>query len=106
MTSPSKAKGNGYERELVEQAKAAGLPARRAWGSNGAAMGLHPEVDIELKPGVTLQAKRRKALPAYLQIPDSCTGVAFRQDRGKPMVLVRLADFLAWVGSGFQKEQK
>ena len=35
MSSPSKRKGNAFERELVNTAKDWGLEAQRAWGSNG-----------------------------------------------------------------------
>ena len=45
MASPSKQKGNAFEREIVNLAKEFGLKAVRAWGSNGQSLGLHEEVD-------------------------------------------------------------
>lgn len=92
MSHPSKVKGNSFERECVELFKGLGLESKRAWGSNGASLGLDPEVDV-VAGGKTVQCKRRKALPAYLQIPASCHCVAFRQDRGEPLVLIRLKDY-------------
>ena len=93
VTHPSKRKGNGFERELVELAEKSGLPAKRAWGSNGEALGHHAEVDL-LIDSKRIQAKRRKALPAYLQPNENVDAVAFRQDRGEPLVLVTLWEYL------------
>lgn len=93
MTSPSKAKGNTFEREIVEAAKLVGLEAKRAWGSNGAALGEAEEVDC-LIGTVRVQCKRRAALPQYLQIPTGCDIVAMRQDRGDTLVLLPLKDYL------------
>jgi Holliday junction resolvase len=39
MTHTSKRKGNAYERELVNQAIAAGLTSKRAYASNGLSLG-------------------------------------------------------------------
>ena len=93
MSHPSKVKGNSFETELVKQAKAEDLCAVRAWGSNGMSLGLHPEVDLTVDV-YKIQAKRRKKLPSYLQIPESCDVVAFRQDRGETLLLTRYADWL------------
>lgn len=35
MPNKSKRKGNGFERELVQQAQRVGLPAQRCWGPKG-----------------------------------------------------------------------
>jgi hypothetical protein len=95
MSTGPRNKRRGYEleAELVKSAEAHGLPARRAWGSNGKAMGMEADVDVDVA-GKRVQAKRRKRLPAYLQIPASCDAVAFRQDRGPAMVLVTWEDWL------------
>lgn len=97
MSHPSKVKGNGFERELVDAAKEAGLDAKRAWGSNGAALGKHPEVDLVIEDW-DIQAKRRKTLPAYLQIPECCDAVVFRQDRAESLVLITFREYLKIVG--------
>ena len=49
MASPSKQKGNAFEREVVNLAKGFGLKAVRAWGSNGQSLGLHEEVDCTIE---------------------------------------------------------
>ena len=94
MSHPSKVKGNSFERELVTKAKEAGLDSQRAWGSNGASLGKYPEVDLTIDV-YDIQAKRRKALPAYLQVPDCCDAVIFRQDRGTTLVLMELDEWLS-----------
>lgn len=93
MTHPSKRKGNFFERELVHLATESGLPAERAYASNGRALGHGEEVDV-LIGGKRVQAKRRKALPAYLVPSDEVDAVAFRADRGEPLVLVTLWEWL------------
>jgi hypothetical protein len=69
------------------------MDAMRAWGSNGLAFGETEEVDCKIAE-CRVQAKRRKTLPAYLQIPEGCDVVAFRQDRGDTMILMKWKDFL------------
>ena len=93
MSHPSKVKGNSFERELVTKAKEAGLDSQRAWGSNGASLGKHPEVDLTIDV-YDIQAKRRKTLPGYLQVPECCDAVVFRQDRGTTLVLMEWDDWL------------
>ena len=93
MTSPARAKGFGYERELVDKLEALGLRARRAWGSNGASLGKDEEVDIVVNGDLDLQAKRRKSLAKYLKVPKSCRATVFREDRADDWVLMRLEDW-------------
>ena len=40
MPSKSKAKGNRFERQIVQDIEGKGLKAKRAWGSNGEALGI------------------------------------------------------------------
>ena len=93
MSHPSKLKGNRFEREIVDKAKDTGLNAKRAWGSNGMALGEHPEVDC-LIDGYKIQAKVRKKLPAYLIPSKEVDAVVFKQDRGEILMLVRYEDWL------------
>jgi Holliday junction resolvase len=97
MSHPSKRKGNSFEREIVNAARAAGLPAELAYASNGKALGEAESVDVMIA-GVRVQCRRRKALPAYLRVPRGADVTVFREDRGESLVLMRLADFLAWLG--------
>jgi len=93
MSHPSKLKGNRFEREIVDKAKDTGLNAKRAWGSNGMALGEHPEVDCIINEA-KVQAKVRKKLPAYLIPSKEVDAVVFKQDRGEILVLVRYDDWL------------
>jgi hypothetical protein len=93
MTHPSKRKGNAYERELVNQAMAAGLTSKRAYASNGQSLGHGEEVDL-LVDGKRIQAKRRKAIASFLQVSEQIDAVAFREDGGKTMVLVTWNEYL------------
>lgn len=93
MTSSSKRKGNKFERELVNKAKELGIDAKRAYASDGRALGETKEVDVVIG-GVRIQAKRRKALAKYLKIPDGVDLVVFREDRGDTYALVRWEDVL------------
>jgi Holliday junction resolvase len=93
MSHPSKRKGNSFERELVNAARAAGLTAERAYASNGKSLGHAEDVDCVIG-GKRVQAKRRKALASYLIPSDTVDLVAFREDRGETFVLLRFADWL------------
>lgn len=97
MANRNKQRGNEFEREVVNKAKDKGIHAERAYASNGRALGEHEEVDCVLGKGpdrIRVQAKRRKVLPAYLQVPEEADIVAFKQDRTAPLVLLPLDDYL------------
>lgn len=98
MTHPSKNKGNGFERELVQQATESGLDAKRAWGSNGEALGCHATVDLVIEDK-KLQAKRRKTIPAWLGMSEHVDAVVVRADYQEALVIVSwfdYLDFLKW----------
>lgn len=90
-----KRKGYVFECELIDMAKRSGLDAERAWGSNGAALRLHPSVDCVIA-GQRVQAKRRRKLADWLAtaLSEHVDAVALREDRGEPVVLLRFADWL------------
>ena len=101
----NKQRGYEHETQVVKAAEEHGFRARRAWGSNGRAMGLPADVDVAVRAcfymrGVyegrdfLIQCKRKKRLPAYLRIPDSCHATVFREDRGTNYVVMRLEDLL------------
>ena len=86
-------KGSRFERELVQMALDSGMPAQRAWGSNGESLGLPAGVDC-LVAGKRIQAKRRACVAAWL-IPDAGVDVvAFRPDYGETMVCLSYSDWL------------
>ena len=96
MPSPSKQKGNRFEREIVNRAVQSGLTAKRAWGSNGAALGMHEEVDLVIgrDPEIKIQAKCRKKLATFLQPTEHVDAVVCKQDRGETLIILRFEDWL------------
>ena len=96
MPSKSKQKGNGFEREIVQDAIDLGLEAKRAWGSNGQSLGMHEEVDVLLE-GYKIQCKRRKKLSEVVKPNENVDIQIFREDRGTTMAMIPyelLLDFL------------
>ena len=96
MPSPSKQKGNRFEREVVNKAVQSGLTAKRAWGSNGAALGMHEEVDLVIgkQPEIKIQAKCRRKLASYLIPSEHVDAVVCKQDRGEVLIILRFEDWL------------
>ena len=92
-----KRKGNGFERELVNIARARGLEAERAYASNGKSLGLTEDVDL-LVDGRAIQAKRKKALPQWLGMSANVFACVTREDRGETYAIVRYSDLLTLLG--------
>lgn len=99
VTHPSKNKGNTFERELVNEALAAGIEAKRAWGSNGLSLGMVEEVDC-LIGGFKIQAKRRKSINKQLIPTESVDCVAMRCDHGEALIVMRFSDWLRFLKTG------
>jgi Holliday junction resolvase len=98
MPSRSKQKGNGYEREIIAELAKVGIDSKRAWGSNGAAIGESEGVDVvfeidDMKWRV--QAKRRAKLAEYMKPPEGSDVVMMREDRGGTLVVLPLHLFLS-----------
>ena len=93
MSHPSKNKGNAFERELVNQAKAAGIPAQRAYASNGEALGLSADVDC-LIGNYAVQAKRRAKIAEFMLPTGGADIQIIRGDRQPAMAVMRYDDFL------------
>lgn len=94
MTTKNKRRGNILEHEVVAAAEDVGLNAKRAWGSDGRALGEHPEVDVMIGTW-KVQCKRRKRLPQWL-IPSEHVNIqVVRQDRDRPYVVISLDLFLS-----------
>ena len=93
MPSKNSIRGSTFEREIVHKARDKGFRAERAYGSNGRALGESEEVDL-LIDRFRVQAKRRKKLASFLQIPEGADAVVFRQDRSAPMALITLDTLL------------
>ena len=94
MPNKSKAKGNRFEREIVEAVELHDIKAVRAWGSNGASIGQHPEVDLLIDDDIKVQAKIRKALPKWIKPSEHVDITIIREDRGKCYVVQELNDWL------------
>lgn len=89
----NKRRGSNFERTIVNKAKKLGLFAKRAYASNGEALGKVKEVDLMIEDKA-IQAKKRKALPAYLKLDEGVDAVVFNTDRELPLVLVSLDWYL------------
>jgi len=94
MPNKSKAKGNRFEREIVEAVELHEVKAVRAWGSNGKAFGHHEEVDILIDDDIKVQAKVRKALPKWIKPTEHVDIQVIKEDRGKMYVVQELNDWL------------
>lgn len=109
MPSPSKAKGNRFEREIVKRIEEKNREAKRAWGSNGEALGEHAEVDLVFseKDGNShagwrkiykVQAKCRKNIASFLKPSEHVDMQVIKEDRGKIYVVMELDAFLDVAG--------
>ena len=94
MPNKSKAKGNRFEREIVEAIELHDIKAVRAWGSNGKAFGHHEEVDILIENEIKVQAKVRKALPKWIAPSKHVDVQIIKENRGKIYVVQELNDWL------------
>ena len=94
MPNKSKAKGNRFEREIVDAVELHEVKAVRAWGSNGRALGHHEEVDILIDDEIKVQAKVRKALPKWIAPSEHVDVQIIKEDRGKMYVVQELNDWL------------
>ena len=89
----NRTRGFQFERDCVNEAKAAGFEAERMWGSDGQSKGLPSNVDIIIE-GRHFQCKRKKRIAKDI-LPDSnIYGQVIRQDRDEAFVVIRYSDFL------------
>lgn len=97
MSAKNKARGTTFERRVVSKAQEAGKKSERMWGSDGRSRGYTKDVDLTID-SKKLQAKKRKRLPGYLQVPEGCDAVVFSQDYGEILVLVKFDEYLNLIG--------
>ena len=93
MSSPSKRKGNTFEREVVTQAKKFNLKAIRAYASNGMSLGEAEDVDVKIGR-FKGQCKMRKNIASFMKPPESCDIALIKTDREETLVVIRYSDFL------------
>jgi hypothetical protein len=106
----SKQKGNRVEREVVKIFEEYGWKARRAWGSNGRALGYDEEVDVAAKhpmlningadiPEIRVQVKARKQISKYIKPNTSVVDwQVLKENREQPLVVLPLHDLLSIIG--------
>ena len=95
-----KERGVKFEREICRQAEAMGLPAQRAWGSDGRSMGLPAGVDC-LVGGFRVQARRREITKTIAPGADVDV-VVTRRNRGEALVVMRYSDWLYLIGGSMK----
>ena len=94
MPNRSKQKGNRFERLVVEMTKDSGLAAKRAWGSNGEAMGEHEEVDVLIGKSFKIQTKCRKKIATWMTPSENVDAQVIKADRENPLIVMRYDDWL------------
>ena len=95
MPSPSKIKGNKFERDCVNAAKEYGIKAKRAWGSDGRSMGFEEDVDMLIDGNIKAQCKIRKKLAKWVLPPESCNIAIVREDRGNTYITMEYDEYLS-----------
>ena len=96
----SKDKGSRFERFLVKLIESFNIKARRAWGSNGQALGMHEEVDVALyleNSTYKIQAKIRRKISDFIKPSEHVDFQILRADREEPYVVMRIKDFAKFI---------
>ena len=96
MSSKSKNKGNRFERLIVKMTKDFDeeIDIKRSWGSNGAALGKHEEVDILIGKDFKIQAKCRKAIGQWMIPNENVDAQVIKGDREDPLIVLKYDDWL------------
>ena len=94
MPSKSKAKGNRFEKLVEQMTIDAGIPAKRAWGSNGAALGHHEEVDVLIDNKIKVQCKVRKVIANWMLPTEHVDIQVIKQDRDIPYAVIPYDEYL------------
>ncbi len=94
MPSKSKAKGNRFEKLVEQMTIDSGIPAKRAWGSNGNALGHHEEVDVLIDNNIKVQCKCRAKIAEWM-IPNENVDIqVIKEDRGIPYAVLPYDKYL------------
>ena len=96
MTHKNKIRGNNLERECVNAAKDAGLSAKRAYASDGRALGKSEQVDCMVEK-YTIQAKRKKKVAQWLYPDyhnDDVNIVVTRMDRKEALAILPYSEWI------------
>lgn len=106
MTHRNKVRGNNLEREIVNSAKEEGLSAKRAYASNGMALGKSEQVDC-LVEGYAVQAKMKKKIAQWLYPEyhaDDVDIVVTRMDRKEALAVIPYKEWIRLIK--IEKEMK
>jgi len=96
VPSKNKARGNRFEREVVNLAKEHGLESVRAWGSDGRSLGLDSDVDLTIEE-YTVQCKVRKRIAKWLKPSEQMGGLhlqCVKESRGKMYAIISMTDLM------------
>lgn len=99
MTHRNKVRGNNLEREIVNSAKEEGLSAKRAYASNGMALGKSEQVDC-LVERYGVQAKMKKKIAQWLYPEyhaDDVDVVVTRMDRKEALAVIPYKEWIRLV---------
>lgn len=105
MPSKSKAKGNRFERLIVDMTKDFfddKIKIKRAWGSNGAAMGQHEEVDVLIGDDIKIQAKCRRVMGQWMIPNENVDAQVIKADREDPLIVMKYDEWLEMLGFAIQ----
>lgn len=106
LTHRNKIRGNNLERECVNIAKEEGLSAKRAYASNGLALGKSEQVDC-LVEGYAIQAKMKKKVAQWLYPKyhaDDVDIVVTRMDRKEALAVIPYTEWIRLIK--IEKEYK
>ncbi len=94
MAHPSKNKGNRFERLIVNLTKDIGIKAKRAYASDGRALGCHEEVDVLIDGRIKVQCKSRKKIANWMMPSEHVDIQVIKEDRGIPYAVLPYDDYL------------
>ena len=96
MAHRNKIRGNNLEREIVNAAKEEGLSAKRAYASDGRALGKSEQVDC-LVEGYAIQAKMKKKIAQWLypeHHAEDVDLVVTRMDRKQALAIIPYTEWI------------
>ncbi len=97
MANSQKNKGYRFEKQCVDMFNDNGIEAKRAYGSNGLALGLTNDVDIKVDhkgKSYAMQCKVRKKLGNIFKPNENNFAQIVKQDYDEPYITMRFADFI------------
>ena len=102
MSSKSKDKGNRFEYEVRDKFIDNGIECKRAYASDGRALGYSEGVDllaIHNDEHYTIQCKVRKRIASFFKPLNDVYAQVLKQDRDITYAVVRLDDLIALIKS-------